>query len=283
MSLAVILLFVAIGSISMLFKTKYSYIPLLFYFILIIGFRSLDVPDTEPYVLFFQGLNQSSLFDQSFLYEKGFVALSFLIKQLTNNYNYYFAIIAFLNVLLVGYSFKCLTKNEKVKNSKSMLIAYLSYMSFFGFFYNAIVLRAGLAISCLMLILTIRDRRIKVILFILAFLFHRTSLFFIIGYLVFFYAKKKTNKTYFLIGLLLIFIHVSGFPVWFIQYLVGFINQLLDSLSGTDFAKLQHYSKDLLDMKYLISFRLIFRKACSAILQILLCKHSISLSSNFST
>lgn len=257
MNLSSIVFLMLIGLTSLSLKTKYNFIPLLIAFIVIIALRDFSVPDTEAYVSFFQSQEFSFLSNKTFLYEKGFAILTILIKAITHNHIVYFGLLAFLNVVVIGWAFSLLGKRENVYNINYLLIGYLSYISFFGLFYNAIVLRAGLAISCLFLLLVIENKKVHLILITLAFFFHQTSLFFLIGY-PFFFARKLTSKAYFLVGILLLVIHLSGFSVYFVNSLMFFLNQILASLSDTQFSKLQIYSKSLLNIEYNISFRLLF-------------------------
>lgn len=171
-------------------------------FSLLAAFRSLEVPDTNAYVYNFNILTSNLTNVYMSYYEQGFTILSLLIKFLFgSNYKIYFFCITIINTFLISKS----TKNLGIR---LMLLPTILYLSFYGLYFNFVVIRAGLAFSLLLYSWSIFDNnRIKSMLFfLLACFFHQSSIFTGMVYIILFLKKKLSLDRYviwiFLIGVL---------------------------------------------------------------------------------
>lgn len=161
-------------------------------FIVLVAFRSLSIPDTFGYASSYQylRLGLSNVFMS--YYEIGFVIYSMLIKIVAgSNYRIFFGVIAITNLVLVN-------KITKKYNITLTIMPILIYLSFYGFYYNFIVLRAGLAFTLLLYAWsTFHNNKIaSLFLFILASFFHQSALIGILGYLVIIRSRKMSLKIY---------------------------------------------------------------------------------------
>lgn len=172
-----ILVFVSIflSSVKSGDKTnKIRYKPVtLFYLIvmsLLIAARDIKVPDTDNYIEWY--VYQTDFFNVSpYPFEAGYVIFMHII-QLVVGYDYrlFFFIIPLLNFFLMSKAFRIFlfqyNKTERLiyqgrnmsnnirfgcPTEKLLLYFCLAYFCYFGLYYNAIVLRAGIAISLVML------------------------------------------------------------------------------------------------------------------------------------
>lgn len=161
-------------------------------FIVLASFRSLTIPDTYAYASSYQYLRVglSNVFMS--YYETGFTIFSMLIKLVAgSNYRLFFGVIAGTNLFLVN-------KLIKKYNIPLTIMPLLIYLSFYGFYDNFVVLRAGLAFTVLLYAWsTFRINKIaSLFLFVLAASFHQSALIGILGYLVIIRSRKVSPKIY---------------------------------------------------------------------------------------
>ncbi|MCM1263709.1 MAG: EpsG family protein [Butyrivibrio sp.] len=165
---------------------KVMAIAIIFFYVLIVSARAVDVvPDTEVYVAVYETLEISSFDGGSF--NLGFLLLMKICQKLGLPYSVFFGVIAVLNYIIVYAGCRMLTENtektiidgfyEKKKKPYYCLFSAI-YLPYFGFFYNCIVLRQGIAMSLLILAFAflMREKYIHyVIIVIVAILFHSSA------------------------------------------------------------------------------------------------------------
>ena len=142
-------------------------------------------PDTEAYIDFYQATN-FDLFDfYGDDFAIGFQILTKILKIFSyGNYSVYMFELTLINVSLFMITINLVSKkciNKKI----SFLIPLIIYFSYYGIFYNAIVLRAGISLNILLLLyvlISIKSRHyvfdyiLYGLLFILAYLFHTSTI-----------------------------------------------------------------------------------------------------------
>lgn len=219
--------------------------------VMLIANRSLTVPDTEGYVELFNGIS-TSFFDFNTYPELGYQFINKLFKQFTSNHTVFFFCLTLFNVFNLAYILKShpsLLGNNKERN---LLLFFVLYIAFFGYYYNAIVLRAGMAMlfvvnatlyACLDNMKK-KDFLMMMLFQILAILFHVSSTIWIP---VLFYVKHLNNERRYTKNLLILII--SAF-VYFTRIgdviALGFVNNLLSQISlvnneGLDFSRFSYY------------------------------------------
>lgn len=182
-----IILGMIIGSLETLnFKFKKTYL-IIGIFLLLCSFRSLKVLDTKEYLDVFEKMN-TRIFDfQNFYFEKGFLVISKLIKIIfKDNFVIYFFIISFINLFFI--------KKFIQLNCKFYIIPIMLYISFWGIYFNMVILRFGIAFSLYILSIYFFENKLKkygIVLYILAIFFHKSFIFAIIS---FFIKNKRYNK-----------------------------------------------------------------------------------------
>lgn len=161
-------------------------------FIVLVSFRSLTIPDTYGYASSYQYLRVglSNIFMS--YYETGFAMFSMLIKMVAgSNYRLFFGVIAVTNLFLVN-------KLIKKYNINLTIMPLLIYLSFYGFYQNYVVLRAGIAFTLLLYAWATfgKNKIASLFLFFLASSFHLSALIGILGYLVIIRSRKISTKVY---------------------------------------------------------------------------------------
>lgn len=131
--------------------SKVVYWILTIMFAMICATRGTITQDTIPYIDAFNSVSTNFLYksaqDTPQGFELGYTVLMQISKIIFgNSYKIFFFIVVVINYFLLYISYKKLCK---IINDKGKLIItfFCLYTSYFGVYYNAIVLRAGLAIS----------------------------------------------------------------------------------------------------------------------------------------
>lgn len=250
-------------------------------FCLIIQSRSLFVPDTEIYMNYFLSEDSSLLNFNIYGFELAFQVLTKIIKKIVGeDFRMYFALMTLTNLLIIDYALKKIIKmfnneqNESItENSpetlttvqeKSYTILPLTlYVAFFGLYYNAIVLRVGIAFSLLILAsafaIKVKSKinYVYVILLLtLAYFFHSTALLGIIVILIILFSKQFSFRTYFIILLTIGIVYFSNLTSKLGSTVFNFITSLnnLTLLS----AKLGNYGGESLFAAEGISMKFVF-------------------------
>ncbi|MGD6856663.1 EpsG family protein [Bacillus infantis] len=199
------------GSIDLVYKknSKIFLISICIFFAIIVASRSVNiVPDTLGYLTAYLSLDTFTFYTSETApsgFELGFIYLSELIKMFAGPYYFiYFLFITIINLIIIVFSLKNIFEtNLKYSN---IFVAIAIYISYYGFYYNAIVLRAGIAISIILLAASLALKKkwlVSISLVLLAITFHQSA---IIGLVILLILKLKirfSKKKYFIIWLVI--------------------------------------------------------------------------------
>lgn len=257
-------------------------------YFLVIVFRPIYLSDTAVYnerfhlisdkVLYHFSLGREPITD----FEYFFVYLVQFSKKILDNFYFFNFIVTLLMLLSFVFATKLLTrvilKDSSVMNHPLFLLLFFPY---FGLYYNAVVLRGGLALGLTYLAFVIIIQR-KYVLGagsdMLAFLFHRMG---IIGWsipvLYHLSPAIRSKKKYFiccmLITLMWMIEYNTMFMLNFFRILIKYISNLLPALSDYSNYLMDDYQKGvlfvitqsvfLLNSFYLIKSSFIVRKETS--------------------
>lgn len=167
------------------------------------AFRGMAVSDTVAYSEYFIEINKNmtaaSFFAIDGRFEIGYEFLTKIIALITNSTRIYFFIIAFINISL-AYNIFC--------DKKYIILPLVVYISFFGFYFGFVILRAGLSILFFCYgVLRCRKNFIKLLFsFILALAFHNSA---IVAVVLYFICRLGKRNISFSFSLLLIAISFS--------------------------------------------------------------------------
>lgn len=156
-------------------------------FAILAATRSVRFPDTIPYIDFF--------YNGSDNIEKGYLILAAIVK-------FFFGdsprILFFIIALLNGFIYLRIITNSDFRYPIIVLALVYSY---YGIFLNFVVLRAGIANSFILLaIFSFEKSKIRFwFYFVIAMLFHKTSLFLLPAFFIMSINKKFSRPIYFLI------------------------------------------------------------------------------------
>lgn len=213
-----LIILIFLGNFDLLRKRENKIITYFFIFIfsLIFGFRILDIPDTKTYYIDFVKLNKNILDIGFSYYESGFVILSKIIKNVIMDPNIYFTILSIINFLLIKIALKIINKKEHI------ILGLCIYISYYGIYFNMIVLRLGLAISFffIAMIYLKKNKKVKSLLFyIFSYFFHKSIIF---GGLVYLIPKKELKRRYYIIIIIIIgVIYYTKLGEYFLEYFIN--------------------------------------------------------------
>lgn len=206
------ILFLLIGYIffclSIIKNNKNTEVILRFLFIIffsfIAAFRFSTVPDTEVYIKHYNDIASLSFSDFGFYhFEPGYVCLVKLYcKLLGGSCHNFFFFLTFINLIIVSHSFNILYK----KQYSLINISLLFFISYYGLYFNFIVLRFGIGASFFLCSLAyIKHKKIYSILFYALSIFCHTSFFLIFPiYIIMLMYNNCKQKIFFYIWLLVI-------------------------------------------------------------------------------
>jgi hypothetical protein len=127
-------------------------------FVVMIAMRSNLVPDTQNYIDVYTGLFLNNIMGKEGVLEVGWLILNKCVKFFAgDNYVILFGTLTTINLGILAFAAKRLIKqSDKTYCNRHFFTALflVSYMAFFGLYYNAIVLRAGIALSLIVLATT---------------------------------------------------------------------------------------------------------------------------------
>lgn len=168
------------------------------YIVMLVVFRSDAVPDTDNYIEFFT--IQSSDFLHFDLYpEYGFQLLMKICKLFSDDYSMFFLMVALFNTLHLALILRCHPKLTNESGDRNFLLFFVLYFAFFGYYYNAIVLRSGIAMMFVVSATlyacledkTKKDLALMILCQVLALLFHVSSA---IGIPILVYLAYQNNE-----------------------------------------------------------------------------------------
>jgi hypothetical protein len=250
-------------------------------FIILIATRSNLVPDTQNYIDLYKGLFLSNFTEKVGVYEMAWLILSRCIKFFAgNNYVIFFGVLTTINIIIIAFAARRLVRqsNEIVRNQYFFIALFtILYMAFFGLYYNAIVLRAGIALSLLVLATTycVQAKKKKIDYLIIVFLIfisgnmHITTT--VLGGVVIcllFFTKQYSVKRYYLLWGIIGMVYFGNlFGGWISDiFNRGDISSILSiGLFQEDFTKkMDYYAQDALihrlafDARPTISLKFVF-------------------------
>lgn len=211
----------------------------LLFFLLILTINRVNLPDLNAYKnVFINSVSYIDLSDFSIfkkyaidgnLIEGGFLLLNSFIYFFTNNVIYYFAIIAFLELLLFYKAGNRLFEYDY----KKIFLLFAFTLPYFGYMYMFVTIREGLAIAVSLNALTIKNNTvsnltIKSFIYSLAFTIHNAIiLVVIIDFLLYFFNKYKIIHKFILILFIFsIFIRTDFFNLLFSSPIIYILNIL---------------------------------------------------------
>ncbi|MEG6612847.1 EpsG family protein [Pseudoclostridium thermosuccinogenes] len=166
--------------------------------------RDLSIPDTLAYIQLFENLNFDfiSMLSNTYM-EPGYIALSILVKFIFgNNYKILFFIITFFNMFLIKagvYYFYESAFNEngafEQKRNIKYTIPLVLYFMTYGYVFNFITIRTGIAFSLVFLAISLyKKSKVKsLFLYVLSINFHNSALLMLCS-LPFLLAKKQKKE-----------------------------------------------------------------------------------------
>lgn len=251
-------------------SAAFLYGGMAFVFAIVIAHRQLTVPDTEIYLEFYMSL-KAVFRITAYGFEPGFQFFSRVAKWFfRENYTLYFGLIAGVNMALVYKSIVNLDRRDEEYGFRSegwrnRVLPLILYLAYFGLYYNAIVLRAGIAISLLIWATTIACKPVKTrtdywktgLLNLLAFSFHYTAILGIPVLAIMLFSDKKRLRTYLLIWLVIGGVYFSGIGTWMTHYLFTWVVGLLFH-ADTLFLRFLAYEDNALVASAGVSFKFIF-------------------------
>lgn len=236
-------------------------------FSLLVGTRNISVPDTINYLEFYESISFGNMEIMSyFSFEPGFQILSQILKLLTfGNSILYFSFISIINCIILLFSIKNFDQEENFNPTLLLIL----YFSFFGLFYNAIVIRAGLAISVIVYTISldylskrkpISKLRLKtIILFIVAISLHYSSVIGIVSYYIYKIPVKFTKNSYIILWSIFLLLALSSISEFVVNSSIKLIISLFNLFEDTDFSKYSYYISDLYELNNTLPYRVLFQ------------------------
>lgn len=238
----------------------------------VIGSRS-GTPDTVNYLEFYEEIEPGRW--ESFLwysFEPGFQFFTHIVKMLIgyNPFAYLFLVAAIIGILVCDGTIRilhCMAYDTKISTVKQpLLFAFVIFYAYYGLFYSAIAIRAGIALSLYLEILSIfclsGQRRKKflwsVVLFSLAFLFHTSIIVAIPILFIFCLTKTLSLRSYLLLLMIALLIFFSRVNILFVDKLVDVIFYIVDRGSNI-VTKFLLYTDVLLEREIRLSFKYMFQ------------------------
>lgn len=198
MSVSIIISLIIIGELAILYehatpkKSKILFFAIFCLLVIGIAFRDVMlVPDTitykERYDYYLTQRGLTSIFSGDvFAYAPLFSMLNRIMALIGADFKCFSIVIVLINSYCVIKALSIFNKSlleEKEVHAFNICIAFMIYLGYFGIFYNAIALRAGLAMSFSFLGMAYKsdnNKKAMVIAYIISALFHTSAVFFIL-------------------------------------------------------------------------------------------------------
>lgn len=242
---------------------------------LIIACRGEDVPDTLGYLDYYNEIDAADFSHFNYyLFEPGFQFFTHVVKIVVGNVPavYFFIIVFIISCLLwdaIQRILLNLQKNNRLGSAIKLpvLYAFVLFYSYYGIFYGGITIRAGIAMSLYLetLSLLCKERLYKKdvlfisILFVLAFLFHVSSVVYLPIILIFRFTKPLSKKGYLLILLFCSVLFFSRINMVVLNNVSSILSSLVMRTENSDLSKFSLYTDALVDSTQKISFKYVFQ------------------------
>ncbi|RHR40027.1 EpsG family protein [Parabacteroides sp. AF18-52] len=246
----------------------------IFLFIIAISFltsiRNDSVPDTKNYREYYNALEgiESFIF---YTFELGFQCYSYILKIiLKGNDKLYFFCITFMNSILIFDALKRI--QQLIKSNTNSAINPLLYglvflFSYYGLFYNAITIRAGIAMAlyiqafsflCKDDLATSDKIKIFIICF-LAYFFHKSSVIFWMILFLAHFMPRLSKRTYLLIILFSCLIFFSRVNILVLNVFNSFFEKIINILSNSNLDTISLYRETITEEETKLSFKFMFQ------------------------
>lgn len=246
----------------------------LFLMCCVIGIRGPgETPDTAGYLDFYSDIEPGTWNRISwYSFEPGFQYFTHIVKIVVgyNPFVYLFLVAAIISAFVCDATRRilcCTVCNEKIGIIKQpLLFALVVFYAYYGLFYSAIAIRAGLALSIYLEIFSILClSRLKMkeilyvgILFLLAWSFHTSVIILFPILLIFCLMKSLSRRSYILLLILSALIFFSRINMLLIEWM-GDAILLLITTDNVALAKFTLYTEVLLERESSLSFKYIFQ------------------------
>lgn len=249
-------------------KTKYLQILFSFLFVSFFAFLSAirfeSVPDTIEYIEHYNAVASLPFNDFGYyIFEPGYVFLVKIYHRLFSNggYSGFFFFLAVLNCFLILCGIKTYYKAEK-DVAKIIVVSLVYYVSYYGLYFNFIVLRFGLGASFFLLSLAnAKYKNIGALCFYGLALFCHTSFLIVIPFYLFalFYNKNKPKTFYYLWLLVIALIYYCRLG----RFVTSFLFHVIAQIGGI-IGRYSYYLNDVslgnskISIKFTLNFILAF-------------------------
>ena len=223
---------------------KYIYCTLVTISIVLFAFRPESTKDTINYIVSFVNVGSFSITDYNFLqkydgYELGYILLIRVVRTVTTNYRVFFIFVSAVGLILTLVSINYLTADNWEyrysnfdSNHKTVPIGCVLavYISCYGFLYNGISLRAGLATGLGMMgfVLLCKKRFVPGLLFFfLAFSIQRMSIVLAIAYLVYMFFPVLNKRIHYFVWSFLGIMMLTGVSKLVIRIVTEFLMSII--------------------------------------------------------
>lgn len=197
-------------------------------------------PDTQEYIRVFNTVSLTeNWFKRIERFEPGYCFLNRAVKYFTNDYRYLFFVMAFCSFFLLFFSIKEISENYRKRsleynfaysNNKFYPIAFLLiYIAYFGFLYNSIAIRQGLAIALIYAsgCAVSKNKRVtSIMLIVCGCLVHQSAILAIPIVIIRYLNLKISKKVLIEVILILMILYltkISSFTTIFIQDIVNML------------------------------------------------------------
>ena len=243
MNFNILFIFILILIGASIFERKFSrslsiliYLALSILLSIIFALRTLDSPDTIDYLNAFQHIDIYTNWFKRGLYdfETGFVFISQVFKVfIGNNHEAYFFLIAISGFILLLFISSSIQRIFKAK-TPHFLSTLALYTTYFGIYYQAIALRAGLAILFLSLAVFCfveKKRLVSLILLIIAFLLHDSAIIILLIIPILFIDFKLSKRTYRVILIFVLLVGITNILGSLTTIIINFLKNNLVNVS----------------------------------------------------
>lgn len=233
----------------------------------LVAVRDLSVPDTIYYYGFYQAITPGDFSTVGYYsFEIGFQVYTHFLKIISLGSSVlYFFLISMTNLTILYFVAKKISPSGEDCN---YLLLLLTYYAFFGFFYNAIVLRAGIAISLVLLAISLcyhqekMDKRAWLqvaVTMLLALSFHYSSVIGLIPLLIFVISRPLRFELYMGIWFVLTLALIAHLSPHIVKMLLSVFLSVFSILSDSDFSKYTYYITELYELNPIVPYRIIFQ------------------------
>lgn len=236
----------------------------------LIACRSISVPDTKGYLEYYNSLTgfESFLF---YTFELGFQYYTYILKSFLGDHDrLYLFCITLINSIFI---FDALRRIQRLSNDNEnqninlLLLGLVLLFSYYGLFYNAITIRAGIAMIfylqafsyvCKDNLTTSDIVKIFVISFV-SFFFHKSSVIFWLILFVARFMPRCSKRTYLLVVFFSCLIFFSRLNLFLLNVFTSTIEKIIDLISSTSLNSIAFYREVMDEAETGLSFKFMFQ------------------------